>query len=301
MDDDRERVRALAPRRRAALGATAPCREALVDGVRLAYDDEGSGPALLCLHAVGHGARDFEGVRRLLRRRARVLALDWPGHGSSGEDAEPASAARYAALLAGFVDALGLAPLVLLGNSIGGAAALRFAAARPEAVRGLVLVDSGGLDRVDLAARLATRAMSAFFRAGARGAAWFPRAFALYYSLVLPAAPARAQRERIVAAACESAPLLAEAWRSFGEPGADTRELAARLRCPVLVCWARRDRVLQLRRSLPAILRIPSHRLELFPGGHAPFLESPAEFGPVLEDFLSALASRPGSAREAMR
>lgn len=279
------------PTLRSALGACTPFKELVVDGVRLAYDEEGSGPTLLCLHAVGHGARDFEGVRRQLRGRSRVLALDWPGHGSSGDDAEPASAARYAELLAGFVDALGLAPLVLLGNSIGGAAALRFAAARPEAVRGLVLVDAGGLDRVDLLARLVTRAMGALFAAGVRGAAWFPRAFSLYYSLVLPGAPARAQRERIVAAAREAAPRLVEAWRSFGEPGADTRELAARLRCPVLVCWAKGDRVIQLRRSLPAIRRIPNHRLELFPGGHAPFLECPAEFGPALESFLGALAS----------
>jgi pimeloyl-ACP methyl ester carboxylesterase len=285
---------------RSALGAEAPFKEVVVDGVRLAYDDEGSGPALLCLHAVGHGARDFAELRRRLRERHRVLALDWPGHGGSGEDAVPASAVRYAELLAGFVDALGLGELALLGNSIGGAAALRFAAARPEAVRALALVDSGGLDRVDRTARLVTRAMSAFFAAGARGAAWFPGAFALYYSLVLPAAPARAQRERIVAAARELAPRLAEAWRSFGEPGADTRELAAGLRCPVLVCWAKRDRVLQLRRSLPAIRRIPRHRLELFPGGHAPFLEAPDEFAAAALSFLGALASpRSGSREEA--
>jgi pimeloyl-ACP methyl ester carboxylesterase len=286
---------------RSALGAAAPFKEVVIDGVRLAYDDEGSGPALLCLHAVGHGARDFEVLRERLRGRGRVLALDWPGHGSSGEDGAPASAARYAELLAGFVDALGLAPLVVLGNSIGAAAALRFAAARPEAVRGLVLVDAGGLDRVDLLARLVTRAMSAWLAAGARGAAWFPRAFAIFYSLVLPAAPARAQRQRIVAAGREAAPRLAEAWRSFGEPGADTREIAAGLRCPVLVCWAKADRVLQLRRSLPAIRRIPDHRLELFPGGHAAFLESPDEFGRTLESFLGALASPSTGAREETR
>jgi 4,5:9,10-diseco-3-hydroxy-5,9,17-trioxoandrosta-1(10),2-diene-4-oate hydrolase len=288
------------PELRGALGASAPFKEVVVDGVRLAFDDEGSGPALLCLHAIGHGARDFEELRRRLRGRWRLLALDWPGHGSSGADAEPASADRYAQLLAGFVDALGLDPLVLLGSSIGGAAALRFAAARPAALRGLVLVDSAGLDRVDRLARLVTRAMSAFFAAGARGARWFPRAFAVYYSLVLPLAPARAQRARIVAAARESAPILAQAWRSFGEPGADLRELAAGLGCPVLVCWARRDRVIQLRRNLPAIQRIPRHRLELFPGGHAQFLECPPAFGAVLEDFLGALAS-PDGAREETR
>jgi 4,5:9,10-diseco-3-hydroxy-5,9,17-trioxoandrosta-1(10),2-diene-4-oate hydrolase len=284
-------------RARAAVGAREPWKECSVDGVRLAYDDEGAGPALLCLHAAGHGARDFEALRARLRDRYRVIALDWPGHGSSGDDAEPVSAARCAALLGSFTDALGLGELVLLGNSIGGAAALRFAAERPDGVRALVLVDSGGLDRVDRAARVATAAMARFFEAGARGARWFPRAFDLYYRLVLPAPAARAQRERIVASAREMAPLLAQAWRSFGRPEADARALVEDLRCPVFVAWAERDRILQLRRSLPAIRRIPNARLERFPGGHAPFLECPERFLPALERFLAevwAPGARPG-------
>lgn len=80
------------------------------------------------------GARDFAGLRTALCDRHRVIALDWPDHGNSGGDREPASALRYGALLAGFADALGLADVVVLGNSIGGGAALRFAAARPELV-----------------------------------------------------------------------------------------------------------------------------------------------------------------------
>jgi 4,5:9,10-diseco-3-hydroxy-5,9,17-trioxoandrosta-1(10),2-diene-4-oate hydrolase len=272
--------------RRTLVGARSPGHEVVVDGIRIAYDDEGEGPPLVCTHAIGHGARDFETLRARLRHRYRVVAPDWPGHGSSGDDREPASAARYAGVLEGLVDALGLGDLVLLGNSIGGAAAIHFAARRLRQTRALVLVDPGGLDRVDLLARGVTRAMAAFFAAGARGARWFPRAFELYYRMVLPGLPARAQRERIVAAARESSPRLAEAWGSFGEPSADLRVLATRLACPVLVAWARSDRVVQLRRSRPAIARIPDARLELFPGGHAPFLECPDDFVPALERFL---------------
>jgi 4,5:9,10-diseco-3-hydroxy-5,9,17-trioxoandrosta-1(10),2-diene-4-oate hydrolase len=215
-----------------------------------------------------------------------VLALDWPGHGASAEDHAPASAERYAALLEAFAAALDLGELAILGNSIGGAAAIRFAARRPEAVRGLVLVDSGGLVPVHAFTRGATRVMAHFFAAGARGARWYPRAYSLYYALVLPGRPARAQRGRIVAAAPETAARLAEAWRSFGEPEADARGDAARLACPVFVAWAKRDRVLPLRLCRPAIRRIPRARLEVFPGGHSPFLEAPERFLPSLERFL---------------
>src|SRR5262245_58708320 len=131
--------------KRSAVGATAPWKEVVVDGVRLAYDDEGQGPAIVCLHAIGHGARDFSPLRERLGHRYRTLALDWPGQGNSGDDREAASAARYTTLLRGFLDAVGLDDVVLLGNSIGGAAAIRLAAESGERVRALVLANPGGL------------------------------------------------------------------------------------------------------------------------------------------------------------
>ena len=279
-------------RARTALGAGAAAKRVTIDGVRLAYRDEGAGPPLLCLHSIAHGSRDFEGLCERMRSRYRVIALDWPGHGASDDDHEPASATRYAALLAGFVEAVALPPLVLLGNSIGGAAALGYAAAHPAHVRALVLVDSGGLVPVGAAARLMTSVMARLFAAGAHGARWFPRAFALYYRLVLPAAPARAQRERIVAAARESAPTLAQAWASFGTPDADLRALAAALGCPVLVAWARSDRVIPLLLTRRALERIRDAEIVTFPGGHAPFLECPERFFPVLEGFLARALGR---------
>ena len=51
-----------------------------------------------------------------LRDRFRVIALDWPAHGSSGDDHEPASAALRARF-AGFVDTLGLSDVMPIGNS----------------------------------------------------------------------------------------------------------------------------------------------------------------------------------------
>ncbi len=279
-------------RARTALGAGAGAKSVTLDGVRLAYRDEGAGPPVLCLHSIAHGSRDFEGLCERLRDRYRVLALDWPGHGASGDDFAPASAGRYAELLAGFVETLALPPLVLLGNSIGGAAALAYSAVHPSHVRALVLVDTGGLVPVGAAARLFTSAMTRFFAAGARGARWFPRAYALYYRLVLPGAEARAQRERIVAAARESAPTLTEAWRSFGRPAADLRAAAAALDCPVLVAWAQSDRVIPLALNRRAIERIRGVELVTFPGGHAPFLECPERFHPVLEGFLARALGR---------
>src|SRR5262245_27859575 len=275
--------------RRVALGAAAGT-DRLIDGVRLAFDDDGQGPAVVCLHAIGHGAGDFARLRARLRDRHRVIALDWPGQGRSGTDREPACATRYAALLIGLLDALGIGNAVLVGNSIGGAAALRVAHARPERVRALVLENPGGLaDASDRMSQAAIGMFVRFFAAGARGARWFPAAFALYYRLVLQRAAAAVQRRRIVAAAGETAPVLVEAWRSFARPDEDLRTLGSRIACPVLFAWATRDTIVPLARSQAAIATFPAARIVEFPAGHAAHLETPEAFEDAVERFLATL------------
>jgi 4,5:9,10-diseco-3-hydroxy-5,9,17-trioxoandrosta-1(10),2-diene-4-oate hydrolase len=279
---------------RSATGASPAARRVTVDGVRLAVDDQGRGPAIVCLHAIGHGAGDFAALRARLAPRWRAIAPDWPGQGRSDPDRVPPSAARYADLLGGLLDACAIYRAVLLGNSIGGAAAIQFAAAHPERVSALVLENPGGLDpATDALGRNALAAMVAFFGAGARGASWFPAAFAAYYRLVLQRAPAATQRRRIVAAGREIAPLLRDAWISFRQPDADLRALLPAVRCPVLVAWAARDQIVQLRRCRPALARFPDVRLETFPAGHAPHLETPDAFEAALERFLEPLRKEP--------
>jgi 4,5:9,10-diseco-3-hydroxy-5,9,17-trioxoandrosta-1(10),2-diene-4-oate hydrolase len=274
--------------RRHAVGASDARRFVDVDGVRLAYDDVGRGPTVVCLHAIGHGSGDFARLAARLRDRYRVLALDWPGQGWSAPDHEPPSNRRYAELLASFLTAVDAGPVVIIGNSIGGGAAIRHAVAHPESVRGLVLVNNSGLDLFDATTRIACSLMARFFRAGVRRARWFPWAFGAYYRTVLPLAAAAEQRARIVASAEEIAPVLAEAWGRFASPDADLRPLVPSITCPVLFAWAVGDRFNQLRRARPAIERFPNARLVEFKGGHAPQLEMPEEFERELEAFLRA-------------
>ena len=259
----------------------------VVDGVRLAVRRDGRGPPVVCLSAVGHDARDFDGLVDRLADRCEVIRLDWPGHGRSGPDSLPASAARYADLLAGALDVLDAARPVLVGNSIGGAAALIEASRRP--VAGVVLCDSGGLVPVNPATRALCAFLAGFFRAGASGAGWYDAAFTLYYRMVLPAPAADARRREIVADGRRLAPILAEAWDSFGRPEADLRALAAGLNLPIWVAWARRDRVIPLVLCRPAIRAMRNASVSRFDGGHSPFLEDPDAFAAGLAGFLDQL------------
>lgn len=263
-------------------GVPAGSAEIMVDGVRFAVAREGKGPAVVCLHAIGHGGRDFEAFTSAVKDQFEVIRMDWPGQGRSGPDRQPPSAARYAELLAGVLDQLNISKPILIGNSIGGAAALVYS--RQHEVKVLVLCDPGGLVAVNAFVRGFCAAFAWFFGRGAAGARWFMGAFRFYYKyLVLPSAAATEQRERIMQSAYEIAPVLQQAWRSFGRPEADIRSIAESLKIPVWFAWSKNDRVIPLQLCMPCIRRMKNAMVTPFEGGHAAFLEQPQEF---VKEFL---------------
>jgi pimeloyl-ACP methyl ester carboxylesterase len=111
-----------------------------VNGVRMAYDEVGRGPAVVFSHA---GIADRRMWRHQVDRFSgthRVITYDWRGYGESGE-AEGAFA-PYKDLL-GLMNALDVDEATLVGNSMGGSFALEVALAEPARVSGLALICSG--------------------------------------------------------------------------------------------------------------------------------------------------------------
>ncbi|MDZ8187710.1 MAG: alpha/beta hydrolase [Nostoc sp. ChiSLP02] len=276
-------------RLRAALGATEPWKTLEVDGINLAYNDDGIGLPIICLHAIGHGASDYLYLRENLCNQYRVIAIDFPGHGNSDNDMQPVSASRYSELLALFLDKLRLDKVVIIGNSIGGATAIKYAYIHPERVLGLILANPGGLDPMDSSAQVFIKLMVRIFSGGMAKAWWYPKAIADFYRVILPKQAARSQRKKILASSWEMAPYLVQAWQSFAEPTSDLRELISSISCPVLFTWALRDPFVQLRRCLPAINKFPNAQVETFNAGHSPHLETPTEFEQSVRKFLMTL------------
>lgn len=120
------------------------------DGVRLAgLDFGGDGPSVLLLHGLAGYAGEWAETARWLTERSRVVALDARGHGRSERFPADVSRAAHLADAAFAVERLRLGPVVVVGQSLGGQAALLLAAERPDLVRGLVVADahpSGGGD-----------------------------------------------------------------------------------------------------------------------------------------------------------
>jgi 4,5:9,10-diseco-3-hydroxy-5,9,17-trioxoandrosta-1(10),2-diene-4-oate hydrolase len=244
---------------------------------------------VVCLHATGHGARDFDRLAQRLGGDFTFIALDWPGQGESPREAAPASAERYAALAGGVLEALDLRDVIFLGNSIGGAAAILCTANHADRVRGLVLCNTGGLIPPNLFIRMFCRHMARRFEKAASGDAGFPAWFRRYYQQVLPRPEAAWRRDEIVAGCEKAAPVLAEAWRSFAEPEADIRPVLRGLRIPILFAWGLRDRILPWFLVRGLARRTPGARIALFDAGHAAFLETPEAFDTAFMDFAGAL------------
>jgi pimeloyl-ACP methyl ester carboxylesterase len=111
-----------------------------VNGVALAYDDEGQGPPLLLLHAGIADRTMWDDVVPMLKDRFRVIRFDLRGY---GETPLPDGPFVYASDAAELLKALGIERAHLVGVSMGGHVALDLAIARPEMVDRLVLVGAG--------------------------------------------------------------------------------------------------------------------------------------------------------------
>ena len=109
----------------------------------------GAGPAVLMLHGGGPGASGLSNYARnieALARHFRVLVPDLPGYGrsSKGVNADDPFADQATTML-GLLDALDIPRAHVVGNSLGGACALRMALQQPSRVGRLVLMGPGGV------------------------------------------------------------------------------------------------------------------------------------------------------------
>jgi pimeloyl-ACP methyl ester carboxylesterase len=141
-------------------------RATAVHGVELHYLEAGTGPVVVLLHGLAGSAEEWRSTMQALAPRYRVIALDQVGFGRSGKPLLAYRPETFVDFLGGFLDSLAIDRVSLVGSSLGGWVAARFALARPATVDRLVLVGAAGFssfaedvgrETVD-ALRLASRA-----------------------------------------------------------------------------------------------------------------------------------------------
>ena len=124
-------------------------RTVTVAGKQIFVAEKGDGPTVVMLHGGGPGASGVSNYARnidALAERYRVVVPDMPGYGRSAKHVDHSDPFGYLAdTIRGLLDQLGIASAHLVGNSYGGAAALRLALDTPQRVGKLVLMGPGGI------------------------------------------------------------------------------------------------------------------------------------------------------------
>lgn len=111
-------------------------------GTNLVYEDRGAGkPAFVFVHGWTCNRSFFAPQAEHFARRHRVVSVDLRGHGESDKPQGPYPIMAYADDIAYMIEQLGLGKAVCVGHSMGGIAVLQLAAAHPDRVSAIVMVD----------------------------------------------------------------------------------------------------------------------------------------------------------------
>lgn len=126
----------------------ADSRFVTIDGLRVHYKDQGSGPAVLLWHGNFGSLAFYDGWVERLADRYRLIRFDVNGYGLSGPDEKvDFSIERRLMIARTLLDQLGVEDYFIVGTSFAAPMAYRDAAERPDRVKGLFLANAGGLPR----------------------------------------------------------------------------------------------------------------------------------------------------------
>lgn len=265
-----------------------------VDGTRIRYVEQGTGPSVVLLHGLGASIYTWrEVIGPVAAAGFHVVAFDNRGFGSSDKPKSGYTAAAYANLTVDLLDSLHLSDVVLVGHSMGGEIAALATLRAPQKVRGLVLIDAAGLGtHMPLLTRLARAPLVGRTIAGLRGRRG--TAATLRSTFGDPSRLTAAEVDQYYAPVAEPdfSHTLAGVAREF-----DFEALKGRLdsiSVPTLVMWGSRDIWIPPGVGERMALGLPRAALVMVPGaGHDLPDEDPAALTRSLIAFLQQGLPKP--------
>jgi len=238
-----------------------------VNGFPIHYYRAGShGTPIILIHGLGSSAEVWVSLLPRLSKKYVVYALDLPGFGKTPLAPEGMNIRTHVLYLKRFLDALGYPRVALVGNSLGGWIATRFAVEHPEQVHQLYLLNSAGLKREGAHSPYAPD------REAARRSIQRMWGYSLPVpGFILDAMVRNTQRP---------------AYRGFIQTY-DQQEVLdavlARVHVPTTIIWGTRDHLLPITCAYDLHAGIPHSKLELLPGvGHTPQVEAAAKVARII-------------------
>jgi len=264
----------------------------LKSGIRLRIAESGppSGLPVMMLHGWGASVYMYRhALERFPSAGIRTIAVDLRGHGLSDKPHEDNaySLNAYHADVEALLDALELSSVCMVGQSMGGGLALRYALTRPERVSKLALINPIALAEVPYIDVLEMVPASVI---GAGGRRLIPRWLTRLILRRLAYGDPHAVTEKVVDEYWAPTQLpgfmyaVSSALNEFDWTVLTDAE-ARSLRVPALVILGKQDRLL-FRNSYDAAARLNGARVELVTGGHCAHEEHPDLVYGMLRDFL---------------
>ena len=274
-----------------------------INGIRIHYEDGGTGRPIVALHGFGSSAQSWRRLRDCLPE-FRIVAPDLKGAGWSDRPRDGNyGVLEQARLMVGIVEALGLEAPILLGHSFGGAVALEVAACLQEHVRSapaaLVLINSIAFEQYipPYMTLLRTRHVGEVF---CRALGWV---FARRLRGRVPTAPKLPLHAETLPAIphCLLLPGGAEAFlataRQMLEYPVGERRCPS-LTAPTLVLRGTRDPVVPAHVARMLVERTPDARLVCLQGcGHLPHEHQSGKTAAAIREVLSGLGIEPVTVR----
>lgn len=125
--------------------AADPSQFLSLNGRKIHYRDEGEGPTIVLIHGTGASLHTWEDWTQDLIKDYRVIRLDLPAYGLTGQDPQKRYSSKdYVDLLDAFLTELKVDKFHLAGNSLGGLVSWLYASYYPEKIEKLVLLDPSG-------------------------------------------------------------------------------------------------------------------------------------------------------------
>jgi pimeloyl-ACP methyl ester carboxylesterase len=260
----------------------------LAQPIPTSYIRQGQGGIpLVFLHGFDSSILEFRRILPILATDQEVWAIDLLGFGFTERLADcPFSAASICTHLQAFWQTMINQPMILVGVSMGGAAAIEFTLNQPEAVQQLILIDSAGFSQppalgkflIQPLGQLATKFLSSSnVRKGVSEKAYFDPAFVT----------ADAQ---LCAALHLELPRWSDALIAFTRSGGYGYLLdrLAEIQQETLIIWGQQDRILGTKPAQQFRDRLPKSQLHWIENcGHVPHLEQAAITAKLIQSFIA--------------
>lgn len=258
-----------------------------VNGVQVAYRDEGAGEAVVFLHAFPLNQTMWDEQVAALSRNYRVITCDWRGFGASDVGDAGATMDIFADDLAALLNELQIERATICGLSMGGYAAFAFYRKYANRVKALLLADTRATADTE-EGKQGRYEMAELARKSGAEALVEPMMPKLLGATSLQSKPALVERvqQMIRAAQAEG---IAQALLGMAQR-ADATDMLAQITCPTLIIVGSEDKLTPPSDAEKMSQAIPSAQLEVIAqAGHLSNLEQSEAFNRLVADFLNRL------------